>query len=61
MKTVSKEYLVLFNEITDASETLTKLTRELCDLSKRLLYAQQRAEELFIEEDNSSFDSGRVS
>ena len=52
MKTISREYVVLFNEITDASETLAKLSDELCRVTRRIMYAQLRAEELFIDEDD---------
>ena len=52
MKNMSKEYMVLFNEITDASETLAKLSDELCKVTRRLMYAQLRTEELFIEDNH---------
>jgi len=45
MKAMSKEYILLFNEVTDASETLTKLASELSTVTKRLMQAQQRTEE----------------
>ena len=38
---ISKEYLLLFNALTDAETALTRLRTEL-------LLAQQRAEELFL-------------
>jgi len=41
MDTISKEYLLLFNAITDAEETLSQLRL-------RLIAAQQHAEELFL-------------
>ena len=43
MKDIAKEYLLLFNTITDTEETL----RQLRD---RLVAAQQQAELLFLEE-----------
>ena len=43
MKTISKEYLFLFNAITDAEETL-------CQLRERLINIQRQAEELYLEE-----------
>jgi len=46
MNTISKEYLLLFNAITDAEETLNQLR-------SRLIAAQQRSEELFLEEEPS--------
>nr|WP_325298138.1 hypothetical protein [uncultured Dysosmobacter sp.] len=43
MKPIPKEYLVLFNAITQAEETLSQLRADL-------IAAQQRAEELFLDE-----------
>lgn len=43
MQKVTKEYLLLFNAITDAEETL----RQLRD---HLIAVQQQAEELFVDE-----------
>lgn len=43
MQKVTKEYLLLFNAITDAEETLRQLRAEL-------IAVQQQAEELFVEE-----------
>jgi hypothetical protein len=42
MKTLSKEYLLLFNAISDAEETLRQLR-------ETLIAAQQQAEELFLD------------
>ena len=42
MNAISKEYLLLFNAITDAEETLRALREQL-------IAAQQRAESLFLE------------
>lgn len=42
MQTIAKEYLLLFNTLTDAEETLHKL-------EARLMEAQRQAEELFME------------
>lgn len=42
MQTIAKEYLLLFNTLTEAEETLRRL-------EARLIEAQQRAEELFLE------------
>ncbi len=47
MPNVSKEYLLLFNAITDAEEAL-------CQLRQRLMSVQQRAEEIFLEESDSA-------
>ena len=46
MQKVSKEYLLLFNSITDAEESLRRLQARLID-------AQQKAEELFITDDEA--------
>ena len=46
MQKVSKEYLLLFNAITDAEESLRRL-------QARLIGAQQKAEELFITDDEA--------
>lgn len=43
MKDITKEYLLLFNTITDTEETLRQLRA-------KLLAAQQQAELLFLEE-----------
>ena len=49
MQKVSKEYLLLFNAITDAEESLRRLQAKLID-------AQQKAEELFSSDGDA--DSG---
>ena len=43
MSTISKEYLLLFNAVTDTEKTLAQLR-------EALLEVQQQAEELFLEE-----------
>lgn len=43
MSHVTKEYLLLFNAISDTEDTLRQLR-------EKLIEAQQRAEELFLEE-----------
>lgn len=43
MTTISKEYLLLFNAVTDAEEALDRLRGALAE-------AQRQAEELFLEE-----------
>ena len=43
MKTISKEYLLLFNAVTDAEENLR-------ELREKLMAVQRQAEELFMEE-----------
>ena len=42
MQTIAKEYLLLFNTLTDAEETLRRL-------EARLMEAQRQAEELCME------------
>lgn len=42
MKTISKEYLLLFNTISDVEETLRQL-------QESLVAAQRQAEELFLD------------
>ena len=44
MKTITKEYLLLFNAITDLEQTLEHLRQELLDV-------QRQAEELFLSEE----------
>lgn len=41
MNTITKEYLLLFNTITDLTETLERIQQEL-------LTVQRQAEELFL-------------
>ena len=53
MQNVSKEYLVLFNAITDAEESLRRLQARLID-------AQQKAEELYIGEEGAEAPSQSV-
>ena len=43
MTVLSKEYLLLFNAVTDAEQTLSQLRESLLEV-------QRRAEELFLEE-----------
>ena len=43
MKTISREYLLLFNAMTDVEESLRQLREGLMDI-------QRQAEELFLEE-----------
>ena len=43
MKMISKEYLLLFNALTDAEEALRQLR-------ERLMEIQRQAEELYLEE-----------
>lgn len=45
MLNISREYLLLFNAITDAEDALRRLQVSLME-------AQRRAEELFIEEED---------
>jgi hypothetical protein len=43
MKPIAKEYVLLFNAMTDAEEILNQLRRSLIDI-------QKQAEDLFLEE-----------
>ena len=52
MPNVTREYLVLFNAITDAEEALRRL-------QAGLITAQQRAEDLFLEESEAVEDPSR--
>lgn len=52
MQTITKEYLLLFNTLTDAEEALRRL-------ETRLIEAQRRAEELFLEEGEQSPQAGQ--
>lgn len=47
MKSLPKEYLLLFNAITDTEEMLSQLRESL-------IAVQQQAEDLFLEEQESS-------
>ena len=49
MEQIPKEYLCLFNAISDAEVTLRALLAEL-------MCAQQRAEELFLEQEEAPSD-----
>ena len=53
MKDIAKEYLLLFNTITDAEEALRQL-------QARLVAAQQQAETLFLEETDPIDDAART-
>jgi hypothetical protein len=54
MQTIAQEYLLLFNTLTDAEETLRRLQLQLME-------AQQRAEELFLEGDDPGLAGIRCS
>jgi len=47
MRNISQEYLLLFNAITDAEESLARIREDL-------MAAQQQAEDLFVEEEAAS-------
>lgn len=51
MTALSKEYLLLFNAVTDAERTLSQLREALLD-------AQRQAEELFLEEGEPASPAG---
>lgn len=50
MQSIAKEYLLLFNTLTDAEETLHRL-------ESRLMEAQRQAEELFLEHTDPDMQS----
>jgi hypothetical protein len=54
MKTMTKEYSILFNEITKVSEDLANVTSELTKVVLRLMLAQQQTEELFLDEEDTN-------
>ena len=43
MKSISREYLLMFNAITDAEETLRQLR-------EKLMFVQRQAEELYLQD-----------
>ncbi len=51
MTVLSKEYLLLFNAVTDAEHTLYQLRESLLEV-------QRQAEELFLEEDGKENPPG---
>lgn len=44
MKSISREYLLMFNAITDAEETLRQLR-------EKLMFVQRQAEELYLQDE----------
>jgi len=53
MKEIGKEYLLLFNAVTDTLNTLE-------ELRERLMEAQRQAEELFLGEEESCNCGGQT-
>ncbi|NLV86881.1 MAG: hypothetical protein GX025_06660 [Clostridiales bacterium] len=53
MQTITNEYTVLFNTITDVSRSL-KLIEE------KLKFAQQQAEDIYIERAQSGFGGNQI-
>jgi hypothetical protein len=47
MKPIAKEYVLLFNAVTDAEEVLNQLRRSLIDI-------QKQAEDLFLEDQDAN-------
>jgi hypothetical protein len=47
MKPISREYLLMFNAITDAEETLRQLR-------EKLMFVQRQAEELYLEDEEEA-------
>ena len=54
MKTISKEYLLLFRAVADAEETLRQLR-------ERLVFVQRQAEELYLQDDGEFEKERRIS
>ena len=52
MKSISREYLLMFNAITDAEETLRQLR-------EKLMFVQRQAEELYLEDEEEDQRSVR--
>jgi hypothetical protein len=52
MKPISREYLLMFNAITDAEETLRQLR-------EKLMFVQRQAEELYLEDEEEDQRSAR--
>ena len=52
MKPISREYLLMFNAITDAEETLRQLR-------EKLMFVQRQAEELYLEDEEEDRRSAR--
>ena len=52
MKPISREYLLMFNAITDAEETLRQLR-------EKLMFVQRQAEELYLEDEEADQRSAR--
>ena len=54
LKTMSKEYLLLFRAVADAEETLRQLR-------ERLVFVQRQAEELYLQDDGEFEKERRIS
>lgn len=52
MKSISREYLLMFNAITDAEETLRQLR-------EKLMFVQRQAEELYLRDDEEDRQPAR--
>lgn len=52
MKPITKEYLLLFNALTDAEETLRQLR-------ETLMFVQRQAEELYLQDEEEDYREER--
>lgn len=52
MKPITKEYLLLFNALTDAEETLRQLR-------ETLMFVQRQAEELYLQDEGEDYREER--
>ena len=52
MKPITKEYLLLFNTLTETEETLRRLR-------ERLMFAQRQAEELYLQDEDEEYQTER--
>ena len=53
MQTIPKEYSILFNTITDVSRSLRLI-------EEKLKFAQQQAEDIYIEKNQSGFEENKA-
>ena len=52
MKINKEMYTTLFNTVTDSIESLERIEKELKRERQKLIHAQQKAEELYIENED---------
>ncbi len=54
MKTINREYSLLFNEITNVSKDLNQLSNDISTILSQLMRAQQLTEEMFLEDEQTA-------